>query len=149
MVLVKNWQFSIFLISAKQARKISLRIFQHEKKPFKTIKTRILKSGNLGFFQRGQSTVLVKQNTYLLTRSDSTNMHLPLCLRIPAEWWTSAPQKTSCMKSLQWARHFFSHPLSQKESAKGTRWQRRSIRRQERQRSSFSSPLYVQVVLLP
>ena len=40
-----------------------------------------------------------------MTRSDSTNIHLPLCRRMPAEWRTTAPQKTSCMKSLQWTRH--------------------------------------------
>ena len=42
----KIGNFSTFLISAKYARKISLRIFQ-------TIKTRILQSGKIGIFPKG------------------------------------------------------------------------------------------------
>ena len=60
----KIGNFSMFLLYAKQARKMCLRIFQEEKKPFQTIKTRSYKCRKTGIFPRGQSTILVKNGQF-------------------------------------------------------------------------------------
>ena len=48
----KNGHFSNFFFSAMQARKMSLRIFQNEKTPFQTIKTRSSKTENIDIFSK-------------------------------------------------------------------------------------------------
>ena len=45
--------FSTFFFQAIEARKISLTIFQNEKKPFQAIKTRSSKSRNIDIFPKG------------------------------------------------------------------------------------------------
>ena len=53
MVLVKNWQFFYLFNIGKIGQENIFENILARKKLFQTIKTRILKSGNLGFFQRG------------------------------------------------------------------------------------------------
>ena len=53
MVLVKNWQFFHLFIIGKIGQENIFENVLARKKPFQTIKTRILKKGKIGIFQRG------------------------------------------------------------------------------------------------
>ena len=54
MVLVQKWPFlQLFFLQAIQSRKMSFTIFQNEKTPFQTIKTKSSKSRKMDIFRKG------------------------------------------------------------------------------------------------
>ena len=101
MVFGQKCRFlELLFFKAKQARKMSFTIFQHEKNPFQAIKTRSLKSRKIAIFLKGITHSFGPKMTIFLTSFSQAKLARKMCFTIFQNEKTSSQAiKTSRSKN--------------------------------------------------